>query len=264
MAGDWIKMRGALLDHPKVIAIGRALHRNKEFREWLTPGGAGPSNGQIISDAALRCVTTALLMRVWSVSREHGHFVNDDLVLEHSEIGDLDQMSGAPGVGVAMLSVRWALEENGVTLPNFKEFNVPMSAADKQREYRNRNKEGNAVVTEALPSVGNENGENVTSRVEKRREDINTPRAKKKAKKLLPEGWAPSESTLNRLSGEFRFTNGDGERYVAFFTDYCKSAGKEYANFDSAFSNCVRSDWPKFRNGAATMPKHVDPQRPSW
>jgi hypothetical protein len=170
VAGDWIKMRGALLDNPKVIAIGRALHRDKDFREWLTPGGSGPGNGQIIGDHALRCVTTALLMRVWSVAREHGHFVDDDLVLEHSELSDLDQMAGAPGVGEAMQSVRWALPENGVTLPNFKEFNVPMTPAEKQREYRNRNKGGNDSVTNPLPTRSNGKRQNVTTREEKRRE----------------------------------------------------------------------------------------------
>ena len=123
-------------------------------------------NGQITSDHALRCVTTALLMRVWSLSREHGKFVGDDLVLEHSAVADLDQMAGAPGVGEAMKSVGWALEQRGVTLPNFKEFNVPMSPAEKQREYRDRQKRG---VTAALPKRGNENSENVTTRVEKRR-----------------------------------------------------------------------------------------------
>ena len=169
MAGDWIKMRGALLDNPKVIAIGRELHRNKDFREWLTPGGSSDLNGQVIGDHALRCVTTALLMRVWSVSREHGKFVGDDLVLEFSSIDDLDQMAGAPGVGEAMKAVKWAIEENGVTLPNFKEFNVPMTPAEKQREYRTRNKMGNGSVTKTLPSDGNENKENVTTREEKRR-----------------------------------------------------------------------------------------------
>ena len=168
MAGDWIKMRAALLDHPKVVRMSRELQGNAEFRDWLTPGGGGGMNGQICSGAALRCVTTALLMRVWSIAREHGRFDGDDVVLEHSAIDDIDDMAGAPGVGQAMFAVRWAVEKSGVTLPNFKEFNVPMSSAEKQREYRERLKQGNDVVTEALPTRSNGTRENVTSREEKR------------------------------------------------------------------------------------------------
>src|SRR5713101_2705908 len=126
MAGDWIKMRGALYDHPKVIAIARALHENKEFRSWLMPGGSGQMNGQIVSHGALRGVTTGLLLKVWSANRVHGKFDGDDLVLAHSRIAALDEMAGAPGVGEAMKTVRSALEKKGVILPNFKQFNVPM------------------------------------------------------------------------------------------------------------------------------------------
>lgn len=165
MAGDWIKMRGALTEHPKVIAVSRALHSDREFREWLTPGGGGVLNGQIISSDALRCVTCALLMRLWSRSREHGEFIGDDLILRHSTIADLDQMAGAPGIGAAVQSVGWAVckeSQVGVTLPHFKEYNVPMTAAEKQKAYRER-------VTKPLPTSSNEKRENVTSRVEKRR-----------------------------------------------------------------------------------------------
>ena len=167
MAGDWIKMRGALLDNPKVIAITRALHANREFRNWLTPGGGGPMNGQVVSVAASRCVTVALLMRVWSSAREHGKFVGDDLVLPFSEIADLDQMAGAPGVGQAMLDVEWARELDGVTLPNFKEFNVPMTPAERAKGYRERNA---SVTTQSL-NEGDGNAVIVTPREEKRREE---------------------------------------------------------------------------------------------
>lgn len=160
-------MRGALMNHPKVIAITRTLQGNEEFRNWMTPGGAGPMNGQLVSDAASRCVTVALLMRVWSAAREHGKFIGEDLVLPFSEIEDLDQMAGAPGVGQAMLFVDWAVQENGVTLPNFKEFNVPMTPAERAKSYRERH----ASVTEPSRNLSDENTEIVTPREEKRREE---------------------------------------------------------------------------------------------
>lgn len=181
MAGDWIKMRGALLQSPKLIAMARALHRSEAFRGWLTPGGAGAMNGQLISDDALRCVTCALLLRVWSASREFGKFEGDDLLLSHLSVPDLDLMAGCPGVGKAMVSVGWAEvkdgDQCGVVFRNFKQHNAPMSPAEKQSHYRarkngdsDRPSKGPKSVTEALPTEGNK----TVTREEKRREELNT------------------------------------------------------------------------------------------
>jgi hypothetical protein len=85
------------------------------------------------------------------------------------------------------------------------------------------------------------------------------PSSKKKANlQPLPDDWTPSERTIQKLSDEFKFTNGDLERYVNAFRDACAAKGYTYANFDAGFSNCVRSDWPKFRKGAATMPTSAE------
>jgi hypothetical protein len=80
------------------------------------------------------------------------------------------------------------------------------------------------------------------------------------AKRPLPDDWNPSSKTTERLSREFGLVPEDVDRYVAAFRDSCKAKGYKYANFDSAFSNCVRQDWPKFRNGAERMPQ----QGASW
>jgi hypothetical protein len=174
MAGDWIKMRGALLDHPKVIAMTRLLQQNKDFREWLTPGGGGDMNGKIVSDPASRAVTTACLLRVWSAAREHGKFDGDDLHLEHSWTDDIDQLAGCPGFGLAMSSVGWVIghpTKRGVILPNFKEFNVPMTEAERAKEYRERKKNG---ITKPSRTQRDEKRSNVTTRVEKSRDNNNT------------------------------------------------------------------------------------------
>jgi hypothetical protein len=68
------------------------------------------------------------------------------------------------------------------------------------------------------------------------------------AKKPLPDDWVPDSKTVQRLSREFGLrVPEDVERYVAGFRDACKANGYEYANFDAAFANCVRQDWPKLR-----------------
>lgn len=175
MADDWIKMRGALVGHPKVIAMTRLLQRDNDFRHWLTPGVPGGANSQVVSTTALRCVVTALLMCVWSVARATGKFVDDDLHLPLSTVDDIDVIAGAPGVGAAMLRIGWLREmadNSGVILPNFVEFNVPMTNAEKQREYRKRKKHDD----DSLPQRGNATGQNVTPRGRGRvREELSPP-----------------------------------------------------------------------------------------
>jgi len=76
------------------------------------------------------------------------------------------------------------------------------------------------------------------------------------AKKPLPDGWVPSAKTAERLGQEFGLrVPEDIDRYVAAFRDQCKAKGYKYFDFDAAFGNCVRGDWPKFRGG---KPKLVE------
>ena len=64
----------------------------------------------------------------------------------------------------------------------------------------------------------------------------------------LPDGWGPSDQTIERLSREFGLVPEDVARYVAAFQDVCKAKGYRYKDFDAAFSNSVRQDWPKMRD----------------
>lgn len=65
----------------------------------------------------------------------------------------------------------------------------------------------------------------------------------------LPDGWNPSVECVDGLSREFGLVPEDVDRYVAAFHDACKAKGYRYKDFDAAFRNCVRQDWPKLRNG---------------
>ena len=50
---------------------------------------------------------------------------------------------------------------------------------------------------------------------------------------------------------EFNLPPDGIERYTAGFLDLCAANGYTYENFDAAFRNCVRKDWPGLRiNGA--------------
>lgn len=261
MAGDWIKMRGALLDNPKVIAIAKHLQGNESFREWLTPGGAGVMNGQLVSNTALRCVTTALLMRVWSSARANGKFVGEDLVLAYSDIPDLDEMAGAPGVGEAMEVVGWAIAKDGVTLPNFKEFNVPMTDAEKQQAYRER-KNG---VTKSLPSRGNENAEIVTSREEKSREEVTTTDIGALGIPILPSNIPYKEivtfynENMGKLPMVREMTNKRRELIRGAWNASKKRQSLKF--WKAYFEECAEDD---FLNGTGPYGKGHENWRPSF
>jgi len=141
MAGDWIKWRHDLVSLPEVIRMSKILMKSEEFRDWLTPGGGGPINGQVVGDYPLRCVTAALLGVTWSASREHGQFDGDDLILVGLDPKDIDSIAQAPGFGAAMEEVGWLIyeaNENRIRLPNFKKYNAPLTGSERQAKYRNR------------------------------------------------------------------------------------------------------------------------------
>jgi hypothetical protein len=70
----------------------------------------------------------------------------------------------------------------------------------------------------------------------------------------LPEGWNPKPETVENLSAEFGLrVPHDTDKYVSAFRDACASKGYRYKDFDAAFRNCVRQDWPKLRQGGAVQ-----------
>lgn len=74
------------------------------------------------------------------------------------------------------------------------------------------------------------------------------------AKKPLPDDWFPAGAVVERLSREFGLrVPEDVNRYVAAFRDACRAKGYEYADFDAAFANCVRQDWPKLRGRSGAI-----------
>lgn len=155
MAGDWIKMRAALLTHPKTIKMVNLLQQSGGFfnfvcQDGITGGelsGFDPSpktvNDYVTRDA-LRYVTVSGLLALWSSARLH----SDNGILRGLAIRDLDEMAGIPDFGDAMQAVGWAKYDRktkAVVLPNFMEWNdqshrEPKSNAERQKEYRERHK----------------------------------------------------------------------------------------------------------------------------
>lgn len=77
--------------------------------------------------------------------------------------------------------------------------------------------------------------------------------------RALPDDWSPGEKTTENLAREFSLTPEDIARYVGAFRDACAAKGYRYNDFDAAFRNCVRKDWPGLRTGKSGP--RVGPQR---
>lgn len=139
MAGDWIKMRSALLSNPKVHTIARLVGECREASRVLTTG-ANCEPREVLSRNALRNVTVTALLLVWSSANEH----TSDGVMRCCDLIDIDEIAGIPGFGEAMEYVGWALhddEKDAIILPNFTEWNTPAkdrTAAERQRRFREK------------------------------------------------------------------------------------------------------------------------------
>jgi hypothetical protein len=170
MAGDWVKMRSALLANPKVHAIAKAIGRDPRAGAALTTGFSGCPD-QVLSRNALRHVTVTALLCVWSSANEH----SVDGLLSCCDLEDLDEISGVPGFGDAMHSVGWAIPDQAgkcVSLPNFSEHNTPAkdrTGAERQRRYR-ENRNGDVTPLRNAVTV-------TQRREEKRREEEDIPAA---------------------------------------------------------------------------------------
>jgi hypothetical protein len=189
MAGDWIKMRPALLTSPKVNGIARILEADASVAKALSTGFSGCMN-ELVTRNVMRYVTVTALLSVWGAANEHTR----DGVFANADLSDIDDIAGVPGFGAAMVSVGWAhydADECIVLLPNFNDYNTSGSersagaktSAARQKEYRDRKKLQESNVTSDVTS-------DVTSnrREEKRREEIHTPNPKA-AERRFAEFW---------------------------------------------------------------------------
>lgn len=195
MAGDWIKMRGSLATHPKVLKLAKIIAADTEVGRLLSTGYNGSLN-EIVTRDVTRDITLASLLRVWCACNEH----TSDGVWRGIDIDDLDLIAGVPGFGVAMESVGWAIPDHDsgtITFPNFLEYNAPAknggrsSAADRQKRYRERKKQeelksrNSGAKRDGNSDATNNVTRDVTSvtREEKRREE-----KKEKNPPLSPQG----------------------------------------------------------------------------
>lgn len=234
MAGDWIKMRVNLVTHPKVLAISERLAGHSGYQDWSTMGGFAPSIGgtqeefdRDFSDSlrVTRYVTVCALLRFWGYANEHAR----NEFIATLRVNDIDDIVQVPGFGCALESVGWIKydhDRQGLSLPNFNEFNKSghertagaKTAAQRQKEYRDRKRAANSDVTSDVTG-------DVTRhrREEKRREE-------KKEEKDTPPASADGSRKGDKRGVEidtWLTAVGDGEAIPADdpIFDYAEKAG---------------------------------------
>jgi len=153
MAGEWVKIRRGLRQHPKTIQVARHLAVNRAFIAWWSDPvqyGCRHSVTEIVTFANVTRVTVCALVELWCVLNE---VIGEDCHVAGMTITDIDDMVEVPGFGEALLAVGWVAEndEKGLFFPNFLEHNVPQKTrpeaktpAQRAKEYRERKKQSEA------------------------------------------------------------------------------------------------------------------------
>lgn len=149
MAGDWIKMRTDLWDHPKVVRIVSAI----------CPDG--------VRNFSERCKIVGALYRTWALADTHA----DDGILDGYDAAALDFLVGIEGWSLNLQHVGWlTVEPQRLVLNNFTEHNgltAKRRAEDAARKGRVRK------ASAKCPKKNGQKSAKLKNREEKRREEIN-------------------------------------------------------------------------------------------
>jgi hypothetical protein len=146
LAGDWIKMRSNLWDHPKVVRIVSAI----------CP--------QSVRDLSARCRIIGALFRTWALADAH----TEDGILDGYDADALDSAVGIEGWSANLQHVGWLIiEPQRLILPGFTDHGgqtAKRRAEDAARKGRVRK------ASAKSPQPSGQNAEQ--RREEKRREEI--------------------------------------------------------------------------------------------
>ncbi len=177
---DWIKMRTALLTHPRVIRMARLLLQDGEFMEWMCPGRPCASSDVGVTKRDIPVVTRIVVGTLLGTWGAVNGAAGSDGVLRHSTLLDVDEMACVPGFGKALKAVDWIRDlpdGQGVQFVNFEEHNSPQkersltskSSAERTKAWRDRQREG--LEDDLGSDIGSDGGVTVTvdDREEKKR-----------------------------------------------------------------------------------------------
>jgi len=214
MASEWIKMRVTLRKHPRVIAISRHLSESRAFMNWWGDPQRMTAKENVTELVTFgnvtRCVTCALL-ELWGVTNG---VIKDDEVVPYMSLIDLDDITGLPDFGLALLAVGWVeeVEGNGLRFPNFSEHNTPdamrtaKTSAERQKAYRDRKKRDEPL--QRVTDIREEKSKEEKSKKTTTALDTSCPQELAKYKTAWDE-WVSykkikHKATLTKLVGKFK------------------------------------------------------------
>lgn len=245
-------MRVNLVSHPKVLAIAEILSSNGEYQEWSTMAGFAPAVGGSRDDyerdfqASLRVtryVTVCALLRFWGYANEHAK----DEFIGSLRLHDIDDVVQVPGFGAALQSIGWAeydAERRGLSLPNFNEYNTSgnersagaKSAAQRQKEYRDRKKSLESDVTRDDESDVTRNRREEKRREEKKEDSLSAVAEKKISRKSqITASFHPNDAGIKAAES----AGLDLKSEVRKFIDFHEGKGSVMASWDAAWRTWI-------------------------
>jgi hypothetical protein len=238
MAGEWIKMRSDLFEHPKVFKLADLLGVD-EF------------------------AAVGMLFCFWAWADKH----SVDGRVDAATTRLVDKCAHKNGFAEALVSIGWLIvDADGITIPRFNEHNGD-SAKERtlknQRQARWRAGKKDSCVDEQASTGASTQA---TTREEKRREEKSSsslrsedtaadatapapkpakqPKAPKPQKTAMPPDFGISDR-VRVWAGQHGF---DAlEAHLEAFKRKVDANGYAYVNWDSAFMEAVREDWAKIR-----------------
>lgn len=203
MAEAWIRMRGSLVNNPRVIALARALLADPDFLDWYGHDSVKLQSSRTVTIrhvTVVTRVTVGALVPLWSMVNE---CAEGDGFLRDASLFEVDVMAGVPGFGKAMVAAGWLEEcpDGGIRFPNFSEHNTVQESrstsaktpAQRAKEYRERHRD------ESHEPSRNSSRDGVTEKrdasrdavtTEKSREEKNTPHTPTGADIRFERFWA--------------------------------------------------------------------------
>lgn len=245
-------MRVNLVSHPKVLALAEILSGDGEYQEWSTMAGFVPSIGGSCDDSerdyqaslrVTRYVTVCALLRFWGYANEHAK----DEFIGSLRLHDIDDVVQVPGFGAALHAIGWAeydAERRGLSLPNFNEYNTSgnersagaKSAAQRQKEYRDRKKAQESDVTRNDESDVTRNRREEKRREEKKEESLSAAADKKTSRKSqVPADFQPNDAGTEAAES----AGLDVKTEVRKFIDFHEGKGSVMANWQAAWRTWV-------------------------
>ncbi|APW38470.1 hypothetical protein RD110_15725 [Rhodoferax koreense] len=204
MAESWIRMRGSLVNNPKVIKMARVLLADAEFMEWFGCDGVTSASRCVTERHAsvtrrhvsvVTRVTVGALVPLWSMVRE---CASSDETLRDITLFEVDEMAGVPGFGRAMVAVGWLLEQadGSLQFPNFGEHNTitesrsteAKTPAERAREYRERKRKESdsehhdSVTLDSSRGVTHASRDAVTQKRDASRDTVTTEKSREEKK----------------------------------------------------------------------------------